>query len=116
VVTAEKTTVMMKNGELYMSLELTSFEWDKDAKAIIPNGGNGGCNNFSVVWPSDPSMVVRFGSNGEPHILDENRKMVKITVNPDVDWAGLLPESSIAPGRYLRYVGSGADSFVKKVR
>ncbi len=42
--------------------------------------------------------------------------MVKISVNPSLDWAGLVPDGTIAPGYYQRYTIDGGDAYIKKVR
>ncbi len=114
-VTREGTTVMRKNGDLYMSLELTEDAWPSDADAIVPEGGTGGTNNMSVVYPSDPNMVLQFSSGGEARALDQDKRMVKIAVGEDVDWAGLVPEAAVAPGLYQRFVGGAGDSCIKKI-
>lgn len=114
-VTREGTTVMRKNGDLYMSLELTGDAWPGDADAIMPEGGTGGTNNMSVVYPRDPKMVLQFSSGGEARALDQDRRMVKIAVGGDVDWAGLVPDAAVAPGLYQRSVGGAGDSCIKKI-
>jgi len=99
-----------------MSLELTPDDWPSDADGIVPLGEAGGTNNMAVVYPRNPDMVLRFGWTGESLALDEDKKMVRITVNRDLDWAGLVPEGTVAPGRYQRYVAGAGDTYVKKVR
>jgi|TARA_Y100000310_G_scaffold240881_1_gene244771 hypothetical protein len=110
-----KTTVTKKSGELYMSLELTEAPWSDDSNAIIPAGETGGINNMAVVYPNNPDMVLRFSSGGQRRALDEARRMVKITVNRDVDWAGLVPEGTVAPGLFQRFISGGGDSRIRKV-
>lgn len=115
-VTREKTTVMQKNGDLYMSLEMTSDPWPDDADGIVPQEEIGGTNNMAVVYPRRPDTVLRFGWSGKGVALEEEKRMVKITVNRDLEWAGLVPEGTTAPGRFQRYIGGGGDSYIKKVR
>lgn len=115
-ITPEKTTVMQKNGELYMSLELTPDPWPDDADGIVPQEQVGGTNNMAVIYPAKPDTVLRFGWTGKGYALDEDKKMVKITVNRDLEWAGLVPEGTTAPGRYMRYTVGGGESYIKKVR
>lgn len=115
-VTPEKTTVMQKNGELYMSLELTSDPWPGDADGIVPQEEVGGTNNMAVIYPKRPDTVLRFGWTGKGYALDEDKKMVKITVNRDLEWAGLVPEGTVAAGRFMRYTVGGGESYIKKVR
>jgi len=115
-ITREKTTVMQKDGDLYMSLELTSEPWPSDADGIVPLEACGGTNNMAVIYPKKPDMVLRFGWNGKGYALDEEKRMVNISVSRDLEWAGLVPEGTSAPGRYMRYVVGGGDAYIKKVR
>lgn len=115
-VTREKTTVMQKNGDLYMSLELTPDPWPDDADGIVPREECGGTNNMAVIYPRNPEVMLRFGWTGRGVALDEEKRMVKITVNRDLDWAGLVPEGTVAPGCYQRYTITGGDSYIKKIR
>ena len=112
-VTREKTTVLEKNGDLYMSLELTPEDWTGGSEAVIPAGGCGGINNMAVIHPNSENLVLRFGY-GQAHALDEERKMIKISVNPDLPWARLVPQNGMATGFYQRYIAVG-DSYIKKV-
>jgi len=116
VVTREKTTVMQKNGDLYMSLELTADPWPENTEEPVPQEACGGTNNMAVIYPRNPEMVLRFGWSGKGYALDEEKRMVRITVNRDLEWAGLVPEGATAPGFYQRYVVGGGDSYIKKVR
>ncbi|MDP7597045.1 MAG: hypothetical protein QGI68_15975 [Pseudomonadales bacterium] len=116
MVSRDKTTVLKKNGDLYMSLELTEDSWIDDSAAIIPSGQTGGITNMSVVYPRNPKLVLRFSSDGQRRALDEDKKMVKITVNRDVDWAGLVPQGSVAPGLYQRFITGGGDSRIQKLK
>lgn len=113
----EKTTVMQKNGDLYMSLELTSDPWPADAKELVPQAHAGGLNNMAVVYPSRPEMVLRFGWFGEAVALEQEKRMVRIDVNPEIEWAGLVPQGTTAPGCFQRFtITGGTGSFIKKVR
>ena len=116
-VTREGSTVRQRDGELYMSLELTPFAWGEDEDAVVPEGGLGGINNMSAVYPRDPDLVLRFCTTGGPEVQEEDRKKVKITVNRDLDWAGLVPEGTVASGLFQRTIPRpGTDSYIKKVR
>lgn len=115
-VTREKTTVVRPDGEFYMSLELTPDAWPEDADGIVPREVCGGTNNMAVIYPRNPDVMLRFGWNGKGLALDEEERMVRISVNRNLDWAGLVPEGATAPGRYLRYVVAGGDSYIKKIR
>lgn len=115
-VTREKTTVMQKNGDLYMSLELTPGPWPDGADGIVPQEECGGTNNMAVIHPKNPDVVLRFGWTGRGYALDEEKGMVRITVNRELEWAGLVPEGAEAPGLYQRYTVGGGDSYIKKVR
>lgn len=101
-ITREKTTVMQKDGDLYMSLKLTKDPWPSDADGIIPQEACGGMNNMAAIYPKKPDMVLIFDWKGRVDILDEKKRMVNITVNRNLDWAGLVPEGAVAPGYYQR--------------
>lgn len=115
-ITRNKTTVMQKDGDLYMSLELTSDAWPDDAKELVPKEHCGGTNNMAVIHPRYQDLMLRFGWNGKGYALEEENKMVKIKVNKALDWAGLIPKDGLAPGYFQRYTVGGGDSYVKKVR
>lgn len=115
-VTKEKTTVMQKDGSLYMSLELTGEPWTNEADAVIPERGIGGVDDMSVVYPRNPELVLRFHSHGQVRALDETKGMVKITVGSGVDWAGLVPEDAVAPGLYQRYVRGMGNGGIQKIK
>ncbi len=112
-ISREATTVKERSGELYMSLELTKESWTDDA--IVPDGRTGGINNMSVVYPRNPEMVLRFASNGQTRVLEDEKSMVRITVGEHVDWAGLLPDDAVAPGFYQRFISGGGDASITKV-
>lgn len=115
-ITREKTTVMQKNGDLYMSLELTEDPCPEGADMLISQHECGGTNNMGVIYPKNPDMLLRFGWTGKGIALDDEKRMVKITVNRALEWAGLVPEGAIAPGFFQRYTIDGGDSYIKKVR
>ena len=115
-VTPQKSTVMQRDGDLYMSLELTDTLCPADTEWLIPQEHCGGHNNIAVIYPRNPDVMLRFGWTGRGVALEENKKMVKISVNPSLDWAGLVPDGTIAPGYYQRYTIDGGDAYIKKVR
>ena len=115
-VTPQYSTVMQRNGDLYMSLELTDTSCPADTEWLVPQNHCGGHNNIAVIYPKNPDLMLRFGWTGEGVALEDDKKMVKISVNPDLDWAGLVPEGAIAPGFYQRYTIDGGDAYIKKVR
>ena len=41
--------------------------------------------------------------------------MVRITVNRNVDWAGLVAEDTLAAGLYQRFISGGGDSRITKI-
>jgi hypothetical protein len=114
-VTREKTSVLQKNGDLYMSLELTDH-LDSDEDLLISQESAGGHNNMAVIYPKNPEMVLRFGWTGKAVPFDDDKRMVKISVNPVVDWAGLVGGNTIAPGFFMRYAVDGGDTYIKKLR
>ncbi len=115
-VTPQYSTVLQRNGDLYMSLELTDTSCPADTEWLIPQNHCGGHNNIAVIYPKDPDLMLRFGWTGEGVALEDDKKLVKISVNPGLDWAGLVPEGAIAPGYYQRYTIVGGDAYIKKVR
>ncbi len=115
-VTREKTTVHRPNGEVFMALELTDEPWGDDSSVIIAEGGAGGINNMAVVYPRNIDMVLRFSNTGNPHPLDQEKRVVKITAGTNLDWAGLVPKSGTAPGMYQRFVYDGGKSHIKKIK
>jgi len=115
-ITRGKTTVLDKDGALYMELESTSSEWSDEADAIVPAGSIGGINDMSVICPKNTDLVLQFASESEAYILDEDRRMVRISVNRNLDWAGLIPEGAVAPGAYRRFVRAGGNSYIRKIR
>ncbi len=115
-VTPQYSTVLQRNGDLYMSLELTDTSCPADTEWLVPRNHCGGHNNIAVIYPKNPDLMLRFGWTGEGVALEDDKKLVKISVNPDLDWAGLVPEGAIAPGYYQRYTIDGGDAYIKKVR
>lgn len=115
-VTRERSVVLEKNGELYMSLELTPFAWSTNEGGVIPDGGVGGIDDMATVYPLDPGLVLRFVGSGGVAVQEENRRQVKITVNRSLDWAGLVPEGAVAPGLYQRVVPKQGNLHLKKIR
>ncbi|MEE8398705.1 MAG: hypothetical protein V3S89_06850, partial [Desulfobacterales bacterium] len=87
-----------------------------DADGVVPLEQCGGTNNMAVIYPRRPDTVLRFGWTGKGYALDEQKGMVKITVDRDLEWAGLVPEGTVAPGCYMRYTVGGGESYIKKVR
>jgi hypothetical protein len=115
-VTREKTTVTQKDGDLYMSLELTDTPCPAETQWLVPREACGGTNNMAVIYPRKPDLMLRFGWTGNGVVLDDETRMVRITVNRALDWAGLVPEGTVAPGFYQRYMVDGGDAYIKKVR
>ena len=115
-VTRQKTTVMQKNGDLYMSLELTDEHCPDGVDELVPQAACGGTNNMAVIYPKNPDMMLRFGWSGKGIALDDEKRMVRITVNRTLEWAGLVPDGATAPGFFQRYTVDGGDSYIKKVR
>jgi hypothetical protein len=112
----EKSTVTQKDGELYMSLELSGAACPANTEWLIPQDQCGGTNNMAVIYPANPDLMLRFGWTGEGLVLDDEKSMVNIAVNPALDWAGLVPDEATAPGFFQRYTIHGGDGYIKKVR
>ena len=115
-VTPAKTAVMQRDGDLYMSLELTGQPVSGDTEWLISQEHVGGHNNMAVLYPRRPDLMLRFGWTGTPIVLEQNPGMVAISVNRSLDWAGLVPEGAAAPGYFQRYIIHGGDAYIKKVR
>lgn len=115
-ITREKTTVTQKNGDLYMSLELTDEPCPDSVDELVSQDACGGINNMAVIHPKNPDMMLRFGWTGKGVALDDEKRAVRITVNRNLEWAGLVPEGAMAPGFFQRYTIDGGDSYIKKVR
>lgn len=60
--------------------------------------------------------MLRFGWNGTAEVLEDDKRMVRITVDRSLDWAGLVPEAATAPGYFQCYAIVGGDATIKKVR
>ena len=115
----DRTTVHRPDGQLYMSLELTSEACPDDTDWLIPQAHCGGHNDMAVIDPHNPDTVLRFGWTGAPEVLEETKRQVRITVDRSLDWAGLVPEGTTAPGYFQRYAivdGIGGDATIKEVR
>lgn len=113
-VTREQTTVMQKDGKLYMSLELTGDEYPADAGSPLSEGADGRRLDGMVIYPKNPDLMLRTSNNRKPIVLEERKGMVKISVNRALDWAGLIPEGAVAPGYYRRFLNVG-DYVIRKV-
>jgi hypothetical protein len=112
-VSRDRASVLQKDGKLYMSLELTGDDHPAD---VGPSPAQDGSPlGAIVIYPRSPEVMLRTSYAGRPTILEERRKMVKITVNRALDWAGLVPEAAVAPGSYRRFV-TIADHYFNKVR
>lgn len=107
-----KTVVNRPDGTFYMSLELTDQAYD-EASAIVPDGGSWGINNMAVVHPVRQDHVLVFAS-GTARALEQQRQMVRIRVNPNEPWAGLVADEATAPGVFQRYISVG-DATLRKI-
>ena len=107
------SAVVTYEGEVQYSLTLTPGGWDDESSAIEPEGGAYGINNMAVFHPTpDGPKPIRF-TYGTVSTQEQKKGMVKIEVNPKAPWAGLIPNGTVAPGMWQRFVGVTDSSIIK---
>jgi hypothetical protein len=111
-VTKEKTLVLDK-GIKHLELELTPNTSLKEEDIIIPKGDAWGINNMAVIHPVRKDILLIF-SYGPLSVQERNIGMVKVSVDRNQPWSGLIPEELSIPGVSQRYIPVG-DSRIKKV-
>ncbi|MFW9894516.1 MAG: hypothetical protein ACFFD7_01785 [Candidatus Thorarchaeota archaeon] len=111
-VTKEKTVVLDKEIK-HLELDLTTNTSLKEEDIIIPRGDAWGINNMAVIHPVRKDILLIF-SYGPLSVQERNMGIVKVSVDRNQPWAGLIPEELSIPGVSQRYIPVG-DSRIKKV-
>ena len=110
--TREKTLVLDKRIT-HLALELDPNLRENDSDIIIPPGDAWGINNMAVVHPIRKDILLIF-SYGPISVQERIQGMVKVDVDREQPWTGLIPEGLRIPGVFQRYVPLG-DSVIKKI-
>ncbi|MFW9824396.1 MAG: acetoacetate decarboxylase family protein [Candidatus Thorarchaeota archaeon] len=110
--TREKTRVS-DGGLTHMALELEPNPQLKINDIIIPSGEAWGINNMAVVHPVRKEILLIF-SYGPLSVQERIQGIVKVEVDRNQPWAGLIPDGLKNPGVFQRYIAVG-DSKIKKV-
>ena len=111
-VSKEKTLVLDK-GITHLALEITPDSSLKEDDIIIPQGDIWGINNMAVIHPIRKDIVLVF-SYGSISVQERIHGKVKVSVDRNQPWSGLIPEDLKISGVSQRSVPVG-DSLIKKV-
>jgi hypothetical protein len=67
---------------------------------------------MAVVYPRNLDMTLIFGVSGTVLPIEKHQAMVSINVADSVDWAGLVPATSKAPGYFQRFIYDRPDGII----
>ncbi|MHA1727157.1 MAG: hypothetical protein ACTSWY_00310 [Promethearchaeota archaeon] len=110
---SKEKTIVLDKGKVHFSLEFTPSPWTNKKAVIIPEGGAWGINNMAVVHPTRSDIVLIF-SYDPISIQERIEGNVKITVDRNQPWSGLIPEGIVSFGVFQRYIAVG-NSIIKKI-